>query len=89
MGNFMGGSAPAMANQIAEGFILLSQNTLRGFTDGELNLLRFELEKLQRDARAEVPPQDDAMAQQVRNRKISRLSSAVQVVNHQLTRKGR
>src|SRR6185369_4145865 len=89
MGNFMGGSAPAMANQIAEGFILLSQATLRGFTDGELNLLRFELEKLQRDARAEVPPQDDAMAQQVRNRKISRLSSAVQVVNHQLTRKVR
>ena len=89
MGNFMGGSAPAMANQIVEGFILLSANTLRGFTDGELNLLRFELEKLQRDARAEVPPQDDAMAQQARNRKISRLSAAVQVVNHQLTRKVR
>ena len=89
MGNFMGGSAPAMANQIVEGFILLSANTLRGFTDGELNLLRFELEKLQRDARAEVPPQDDAMAQQARNRKISRLSSAVQVINHQLTRKVR
>jgi hypothetical protein len=89
MGNFMGGSAPAMANQIAEGFILLSQNTLRGFTDAELNLLRFELEKLQRDARAEVPPQDDAMAQQTRNRKIARLSSAVQVIQHQLTRKGR
>ena len=89
MGNFMGGSAPAMANQIAEGFILLSQNTLRGFTDAELNLLRFELEKLQRDTRAEVPPQDDAMAQQARNRKISRLSGAVQVINHQLTRKNR
>jgi hypothetical protein len=89
MGNFMGGSAPAMANQIAEGFILLSANTLRGFTDGELNLLRFELEKLQRDARAEVPPQDDAMAQQARNRKISRLSGAVQVVHNQLTRKVR
>ena len=89
MANFLGGSAPAMAAQVVEGFILLSANTLRGFNDGELNLLRFELEKLQRDARAEVPPQDDAMAQQVRNRKISRLSSAVQVVNHQLTRKGR
>jgi hypothetical protein len=89
MGNFMGGSAPAMANQIVEGFILLSLATLKAFTDPELTLLRFELERMQRDTRAEVPPQDDAMAQQVRNRKISRLSSALQVVNHQLTRKGR
>jgi hypothetical protein len=89
MATFMGGSAPAMASQIAEGFILLSQATLRGYNDGELNLLRFELEKLQRDARAEVPPQDDAMAQQVRNRKISRLSSALSVVGHQLSRKNR
>jgi len=85
----MGGSAPAMAAQLVEGNILLNQNSLKSFTNADLNLLRFELEKLQRDARAEVPPQDDAMAQQVRNRKISRLSSAVQVVNHQLTRKGR
>jgi len=89
MGNFMGGSAPAMASQILEGYILLSQATLKGFTNPELTLLRFELEKLQRDARAEVPPQDDANAQQSRNRKISRLSAALQVVSHQLTRKDR
>jgi hypothetical protein len=89
MGSFMGGSAPAMAAQIADGFILVSQNTLKTLNDGELTLLRFELERLQRDTRAETPPQDDALAQQARNRKISRLSGALQVVNHQLTRKGR
>ena len=81
MANFMGGSAPAMANQIAEGYILLSTNTLRGFLPGELGLLRTELEKLQRDARAVVPPQDDAQATQQRNRRIARISSAVQVVS--------
>ena len=85
----MGGSAPAMAAQIADGFILVSQNTLKTLNDGELNLLRFELERLQRDTRAETPAQDDALAQQARNRRISRLSGALQVVNHQLTRKGR
>ena len=85
MANYMGGSAPAMANQIAEGYILLSTNTLRSFTPGELALLRQELEKLQRDARAVVPPQDDALAQQARNRKIARLSSAVQVVVNKMT----
>jgi hypothetical protein len=85
MANFMGGSAPAMANQIAEGYILLSANTLRGFLPGELSLLRVELEKLQRDARAVVPPQDDALAQQARNRKIARISSALQVVVNKMT----
>jgi hypothetical protein len=85
MANYMGGSAPAMANQIAEGYILLSTNTLRGFAPGELSLLRQELEKLQRDARAVVPPQDDALAQQARNRKIARLSSALQVVVNKMT----
>jgi hypothetical protein len=85
MANFMGGSAPAMANQIAEGYILLSANTLRGFLPGELSLLRVELEKLQRDARAVVPPQDDALAQQARNRKIARISSALQVVTNKMT----
>lgn len=85
MANFMGGSAPAMASQIAEGYILLSSNALRGFAPGDLTLLRFELDKLQREARAEVPLQNDAVAQQTRNRKIARISSAMQVVTNQLT----
>jgi hypothetical protein len=85
MANWMGGSCPAMANQIAEGFILLSSANLKGFLPGDLQALRLELEKLLRAARAEVPPQDDALAQQGRNRKIARISSAVQVVQNQLT----
>ena len=85
MANFMGGSAPAMANQVAEGFVLLSANSLKGFTPGDLNLLRTELDKLAREARSEVPPPDDALANQNRNRRIGRLNSAMQVVSHKLT----
>ena len=85
MANFMGGSAPAMASQIAGGYILLSANALRGFAPGDLTGLRFELEKLLREARAEVPPQNDALAQQARNHKIQRISSAIQVVLNQST----
>jgi len=85
MANWMGGSCPAMANQIAEGYILLSSANLKGFLPGDLQALRLELEKLLRNARAEVPPQDDALAQQGRNRKIARISSAVQVVQNQMT----
>jgi hypothetical protein len=85
MASFMGGSAPAMASQISEGYILLSTATIKGYAPGELGLLRAELEKLQRDARAIVPPQDDAQANQMRNRKIARLSSALQVVGAAMT----
>jgi len=85
MANWMGGSAPAMASQIAEGYILLSANTLKGFLPADLQLLRAEVDKLLRTARAEVPPQDDAMAQQARNRKIARLNGALQVVQNKLT----
>jgi hypothetical protein len=85
MANWMGGSAPAMAGQIADGFILLSSANLKGFLPADLQLLRLELDKLLRTARSEVPPQDDALAQQARNRRISRISSAVQVVQNQLS----
>ena len=55
MANWMGGSCPAMANQIAGGYCCLSSANLKGFLPGELQLLRFELEKLLRNARSEVP----------------------------------
>jgi hypothetical protein len=85
MANWMGGSAPAMAGQVAGGFVLLSSATLKGFTPGELKAFKFELEKALRNVRSEVPPQDDALALQARNHKISRLSSALKVVQNQLT----
>lgn len=69
-----------MASQVAEGFILLSTATIKGYAPGDLTLLRVEMEKLQREARAVVPPPDDALASQARNRKIGRLSSAMQVI---------
>ena len=87
MANFIGGSAPAMASQVCEGYFLLNKNTLRGYSPGDLSALKQELEKLQREARASTPPQDDALAQQARNRKIARLSSAVTIISSELTGK--
>ena len=87
MANFMGGSAPAMATQVADGFILLSLNSLKGFGPGDLMSLKAELEKLLRETRAEVPPQDDALANQARNRRITRVSSALQVIHAKITTK--
>jgi hypothetical protein len=84
MANWMGGSCPAMASQVAGGYILLTAANLKGFLPAELQAFRLELEKLLRNARAEVPPQDDALAQQARNHKIGRLTSALQVVQNQM-----
>jgi len=83
----MGGSASAMASQIAEGFILLNPNTLRTFGPGDLASLRAEIERLQRDTRAISPPADDAQANQLKNRKITRLNSALQVVSNKMQSK--
>jgi hypothetical protein len=85
MANFMGGSAPAMAGQVADGFLLLNINSLKGYTPGDLTLLKIEMEKLQREARSVTPPQDDAAANQARNRKINRLGTAIQLVGHKMT----
>jgi hypothetical protein len=73
-----------MANQVAGGFCTVTAASLKGFLPADLTALKLELEKLLRNARAEVPPQDDALAQQARNHKIGRLTSALQVVNNQM-----
>jgi hypothetical protein len=73
-----------MATQVAGGFCTVTAATLKGFLPADLTALKLELEKQLRNARAEVPPQDDALAQQARNHKIGRLTAALQVVNNQM-----
>ena len=81
MGNFLGGSAYAMSRDIAEGYVLLNANLLKKFTAPELAQLRQQLEKVQKEVRAEQPPLDDIQAIQKRGRKISRISSAMLVLD--------
>jgi hypothetical protein len=73
-----------MATQIAGGFCTVTAASLKGFLPADLHALKLELEKQLRNARAEVPPQDDALAQQARNHRIGRLTSALQIVNNQM-----
>ena len=81
MGSFLGGSAYAMSRDIAEGFVLLNANLLKKFTAAELSQLRQQLEKVQKEVRAEQPAQTDVQAIQKRGRKISRISSALLVLD--------
>jgi len=77
MGNFMGGSAWAMSQQIADGFILVSERTYKRLERGELDKLGFEMEKLLREVRAVQIPLEDIQGLQHKNRKCSRLMGAI------------
>ena len=81
---YMGGSAFAMARDVGEGYMLLNQTTLKRMTGEELKQLRFEIERLLTGLRSEQPPLNDMSALQTRNRKMSRLNSAVSMINNQM-----
>ncbi len=76
-----------MASQIAEGFTLINPNTLRGYAPGELAALKQEMERLQRDTRAIITAPDDALANQAKSRKITRLSSGIMTVSNKMSAK--
>ena len=54
MGSYQGGSAPAMARQICDGFTLVSQVSLKRLSLEQMTTLEFELDKRLRDARGEI-----------------------------------
>lgn len=89
MSHYMGGSAPAMVRQIAEGFTLVSVVSLKRFTDEELRTLQFELEKKLREVRGEQVDLEDIPGLQQRNRRISRIEGALRVVRHTLQQRRR
>lgn len=77
MGNFSGGSAYAMAKDIAEGYLMVTERTYQRLAPGELDQLGFEIDRSLRDIRGNQPSLEDQAALQLRNRKISRLNGAL------------
>ncbi len=73
-----------MAKDVGEGFILLNTSVLKRMTAEELRQLRFEIQRIQTGIRGEQHPIDDSLAIQTRNRKLSRLNSAVMMIDNQL-----
>lgn len=77
MGNFPGGSAWAMAKDIAESVLLPTERTFARLSHPELDKLAFEMERALREIRGNQPSLDDLPALQQRNRKITRLNQAL------------
>lgn len=82
MGTFQGGSAPAMAKQICDGYSLVNQVSLKRLSIDQMVKLEFELDKRLRDTRGEVVNLEDQPALQKRNRRISRIEGAMRVLRH-------
>jgi len=66
-----------MAKDIADGYLLVTDRVYARLLAGELEKLGFELDRALRDIRGEQPALEDLAAIQLRNRKLSRLTSAL------------
>ncbi len=76
MAAFPSGSAWAMARDIGEGFLMVTELTYRRLTSPELDKLSFELDRLLRELRGEQPDLGDTLKVQKRNRRIQRINGA-------------
>jgi hypothetical protein len=76
----MANPAWKVASDLSEGYLTLNPVTLKKYQKHEVDALQKELEKLTRDMRSMIVPQDDAEAAQTRNRKLLRLNQATVVL---------
>ena len=79
---FPGGSAWAMAKDIQDGVMLVTERTFIRFQVTELDQLNFEIEKQLRDVRGNQAQLNDMPAIQLRNRKIQRLNTAQMIMRN-------
>ena len=85
---FPGGSAWAMAKDLAEGVMLPTERTWARLLPPELDQVAFEIERALRDIRGNQPAIDDMPAVQQRNRRIQRLNGALTMLrSYQMRRR--
>lgn len=77
---FPGGSAYAMARDVAEGYLLVTERNFKTMSRSDLDQLVFEVDRYLRELRGEQPPLDDTPALQQRQRRMQRLNSALIVI---------
>jgi hypothetical protein len=77
---FVGGSAWKMAQDIGGGYLTLNSTSLKQYRLEDMRQLVGELEKRQRELRAEQIPVDDVDQIKARNRQLMRLSQAMMII---------
>jgi hypothetical protein len=82
MSVFLGGSAYTMVRDIADGYVITSELTFKKFLHPDFQTFGFELDKLLREIRGNVPPTGDVEATQKRQRRMQRLQQALTIANN-------
>jgi hypothetical protein len=89
MGTYLGGSAPAMAKQICDGYTLLSPVMLKRLDVGQMKKLEFVMDKKLRETRGEAMDLSDQEAVQARNRRIARIENALRLLRQTIQQQRR
>jgi hypothetical protein len=90
MSRFAGGSPWAMARDIGEGFVLVTDRSLGRMARREIEQLSFEIERRLREIRGSPSANLEHQELQRRNRSILKLTGAQRVLRaHLLKRRGR
>jgi len=74
------GSPKKMAQDIADGYFMLSPPMLRQFTPADIKTVLGNLALVTREIRQEKIPLEDVMALKARNMKLSRLNHAETII---------
>lgn len=74
------GSPKKLAQDIAEGYLMLTPPLLKNYTPADLKIIVVNIGIVTRDLRQETIPLDDVMAIKSRNMKLSRLHQAEVVI---------
>jgi hypothetical protein len=75
-----GGSAYAMARDVAEGYLLVTERTFKTMTRADLDQLTFEIDRHLRELRGDQPGLEDIQAIQLRQRRMQRLNTTLMVL---------
>ncbi len=77
---FPGGSAYAMARDVGEGYLLVTERTFKTMSRSDLDQIVFEMDRYLRELRGDQPALDDLPGIQQRQRRMQRLNSALSML---------
>jgi len=89
MAGFPGGSAWAMARDIAEAHVLVTERTFVRLKNHEMDKLQFEIDRRLRSIRGNQPALDATSELQLRHRRMQRLNGALMMMRAYLQRRRR
>jgi hypothetical protein len=81
MANFAGGSAFSMTQQIASGHLRIADRSFLRMQKADLDLLKMEMERRLRELRSVQVDQNDTQAIQEKSRSITRVNTAMTILN--------